>query len=138
VSNTFFMIKPDAVASAHVGAILAMAERDGFKIVAQKMMRVPRDAAALFYLEHKARPFYNSLVDFMSSGPVVACILSHDDAVLALRRLIGDTDPVKASEGTVRKAFGRSIESNAVHASDSETSAAREMGFFFAQAEIFV
>lgn len=135
-NKSLFIIKPDAVAANNIGAILSLVEKGGFKIVAQRMMKMDAGIASRFYLEHKERPFYQSLVEYMSSGSVVLCVLSKNNAINDLRNLIGHTDPLKADNGTIRKLFGKSIEANAAHASDSENSALREIKFFFAEIDI--
>ena len=130
-NRTFTMIKPRAVKNEHIGEILAMINRSGFHIVSLKIMRLSRRSAELFYEIHKERPFYNDLVDFMSSGPIVAAILEKDNAVDDYRKLIGATDPSKAEPGTIRAKFAESIQANAVHGSDSDENAVREASFFF-------
>jgi len=114
-----------------------MIQENGFRIVALKMLQLTVDDAKSFYEVHKERPFYNSLVTFMSSGPIVAAILEKDNAVEDYRKLIGATDPSKAEEGTIRKLYARSVEENAVHGSDSDENAAIEASFFFATKERF-
>ena len=130
-NKTFTMIKPDAVANGHIGAILDHIIKDGFKIVAMKYLWLTPEQAGQFYAVHKARPFYNDLVSFMSSGPIVAAILEKDNAVADFRKLIGATDPAKADEGTIRKLFAASVGENAVHGSDSDENARIEGDFFF-------
>jgi nucleoside-diphosphate kinase len=134
-NKTFTMIKPSAFASGYSGSILARIEEAGFSIKAMKVVHLTRATAGAFYAVHEARPFYNSLVDFMSSGPIVAAILEKDNAVDEFRRLIGATDPAKADPGTIRQLFGKSIEENAVHGSDSDENAAIEGSFFFSRLE---
>ena len=134
---TFTMIKPRAVKNEHIGEILAMINKSGFHIVSLKMMRLSRRSAELFYNIHKERPFYHDLVDFMSSGPIVAAILEKDNAVEDYRKLIGATDPSKAEPGTIRALFAESVQANAVHGSDSDENAKREAGFFFAEIDRF-
>ena len=136
-NKTFTMIKPDAVAAGHIGAILDNIIKGGFKIVAMKYTSLSKEKAGEFYAVHKERPFYADLVGFMSSGPIVAAILEKDNAVEDFRKLIGATDPAKAAEGTIRKMFAQSIEANAVHGSDSDENAAIEGGFFFSSFERF-
>ena len=136
-NRTFTMIKPDAVASGHIGAILAQINEAGFKIVALKYTKLSSEKAGEFYAVHSARPFYGELVDFMSSGPIVAAILEKDNAVEDFRKLIGATNPANAEEGTIRKAFATDIERNAVHGSDSNENAAIEASFHFAGVERF-
>lgn len=135
--RTFTMIKPDAVQSGHTGAILAMINKAGFRIVAMKMTQLTRQKAGEFYAVHSARPFYGELVDFMSSGPVVAAILEKDNAVEDFRKLIGATDPAKAEAGTIRALYARNVGENAVHGSDSDENAADEAVFHFAGTEMF-
>jgi len=131
------MIKPDAVAAGHTGAILDQIIKSGFKIVAMKYTSLTADKAGQFYEVHKERPFYADLVTFMSSGPIVAAILEKDNAIETFRKLIGATDPAKADEGTIRKRFAQSISANAVHGSDSDENAAIEGSFFFSAFEKF-
>lgn len=133
MQDTLFIVKPDAVSAGVVGKIVSMIEECGLKITALKMQRMSLSVAKMFYLEHQSRPFYNDLTNFMSSGPVVVCVLRGENAVSKLRELLGDTDPSKAAPGTIRALYGRSIDNNAAHASDSPNSAIREVGFFFAQ-----
>jgi len=131
------MIKPDAVQDKHIGAILDQIIKAGFKIVAMKYTKLTKDQAGAFYAVHKERPFYGELVDFMSSGPIVAAILEKDNAVSDFRKLIGATNPAEAEEGTIRKKFARSLGENAVHGSDSDENAKIEGDFFFSQLEQF-
>ncbi|HWY38105.1 MAG TPA: nucleoside-diphosphate kinase [Bacteroidia bacterium] len=132
---TFTMIKPDAVEANNIGPILAMMNKAGFKIRAMKYLQLSREEAGKFYIVHKERPFYGELVDYMSSGPIVAAILEKDNAVADFRKLIGATDPSKAEEGTIRKMFAKSIAANAVHGSDSDENAVIEGNFFFSGLE---
>jgi nucleoside-diphosphate kinase len=136
-NRTFTMIKPDAVANGHIGAILDQIIKNGFKPVAFKYTRLSPEMAGQFYAVHKERPFYNDLVKFMSSGPIVAAILEKDNAVEDFRKLIGATDPAKAEPGTIRQLFAKSIDANAVHGSDSDENAAIEGDFFFSAFERF-
>jgi nucleoside-diphosphate kinase len=136
-NRTFTMIKPDAVASGHIGAILAQINEAGFKIVALKYTKLSAEKAGEFYAVHSARPFYGELVDFMSSGPIVAAILEKDNAVEDFRKLIGATNPADAAPGTIRARFAKSIGENAVHGSDSDENAAIESAFHFAGTEVF-
>lgn len=129
------MIKPDAVADGHTGAIIKMIEEAGFKIVAMKKTRLTSEQAGLFYAVHKERPFYADLCSYMSSGAIVPMILEKSNAVTDFRTLIGATDPSKAEEGTVRKLYAKSIEANAIHGSDSDENAGIEGSFFFAATE---
>ncbi len=135
-TQTFAMLKPDAVSSGKAGAILAHIEKSGFAIRAMRMVRLTRAEAEAFYAVHAARPFYGELVEFMSSGPVVALALEAPNAVLAWRDAIGATDPAEAAEGTIRKLFAESKGKNAVHGSDSDENAAREIAFFFPEREL--
>lgn len=129
------MIKPDAYQAGNTGAILKMMEEAGFRIVSMKLTKLSADNAGAFYAVHKERPFYNDLVSYMSSGPIVALILEKDNAVADFRKLIGATNPAEAEEGTIRKLFAKSIEANAVHGSDSDENAGIEGSFFFAETE---
>ncbi len=131
------MIKPDAVEANNIGPILAMINKAGFKIEAMKYMRLTREQAGAFYAVHRERPFYGELTDYMSSGPIVAAVLTKDNAVADYRKLIGATDPSKAEEGTIRKMFAKSIAANAVHGSDSDENANIESDFFFSHLERF-
>jgi nucleoside-diphosphate kinase len=130
-NKTLTMIKPGAVKNKHIGAIIDRIEQAGFRIVAIKSLKLSRIAAEEFYAEHKGKPFFDELVDFMSSGPIVAAVLYKDNAVEDFRKLIGSTDPAQAEEGTIRKDFAESKAHNAVHGSDSDESAERECHFFF-------
>lgn len=134
---TFTMIKPDAVEANNIGPILSMINKAGFKIVAMKYMMLSKTQAGQFYSVHKERPFYGELVEYMSNGPIVAAVLSKDNAMADYRKLIGATDPSKAEEGTIRKTFATSIAANAVHGSDSDENAEIEANFFFSQLERF-
>ena len=131
------MIKPDAVANGHIGAILDKITQGGFKIVAMKYTYLTPEKAGEFYAVHKERGFFNDLVSFMSSGPIVAAILEKDNAVEDFRKLIGATDPSKAEPGTIRNLFAKSIDANAVHGSDSDENAKIEGSFFFTAFERF-
>jgi len=131
------MIKPDAVGNSHTGAIIDHIIKGGFKITAMKYTWLSAEKAGQFYAVHSARPFYNDLVAFMSSGPIVAAILEKDNAVEDFRELIGATDPTKAEAGTIRQLFAKSIDANAVHGSDSDENAAIEGSFFFSSFEKF-
>jgi len=132
---TFTMIKPEAFAARQAGKITDMILSAGFDITAMKIVHLSRDQAADFYSVHRERPFYNNLVEFMSSGPIVAAALKKENAVEDYRKLIGSTNPADAAEGTIRKFFGTSIERNAVHGSDSDENAAIECSFFFSRLE---
>ncbi len=136
-NRTFTMIKPDAVANGHIGAILNDIIVGGFKIVAMKYIHLTETSAGNFYAVHKERPFYGDLVSFMTSGPIVAAILEKENAVEDFRKLIGATDPAKAAEGTIRNKYAKSIDANAVHGSDSDENAEIEGNFFFNQFEKF-
>jgi nucleoside-diphosphate kinase len=136
-NRTFTMIKPDAVANGHIGAIVDKITKSGFKIIALKYTYLTSQKAGEFYEVHKERPFYGALVDFMSSGPIVAAILEKDNAIEDFRKLIGATDPAKADAGTIRNLFAQSIEANAVHGSDSDANAQIEGSFFFSAFEQF-
>lgn len=134
---TFTMIKPDAVRNNYIGPILAKINQAGFRILAMKYLRITREQAAQFYIVHKDRPFYNELIDYMSSGPIVAAILQKENAVEDFRKLIGATDPAQADPGTIRREFAKSIAENAIHGSDSYENAVRESYFFFSELERF-
>ncbi len=136
-NRTFTMIKPDAVADGNIGGIIKMIEEAGFKIIAMKYTRLTTALAGKFYEVHKERPFYGELVDYMSSGPIVAAILEKDNAVDDFRKLIGATNPADAVEGTIRKIYAKSIGENAVHGSDSDENAAIEGNFYFSMSERF-
>ena len=133
---TLAIVKPDAVRAGHAGKILALLEGAGFVMRAARLLQLSAAQAEGFYEVHRERPFYRSLVTFMTSGPALALALERDDAVARLREVIGATDPAEAKPGTVRKLFAESKERNAVHASDSPESAAREVAFFFAEGEL--
>lgn len=136
LQRTFSIIKPDAVARGLQGEILAMIQAAGLRIVAMKMVRLTEEQARAFYAVHRERPFYNDLVSYMTSGPVVCSVLEGEDAVTAYRALMGATDPAKAAEGTIRKKYAQSMQANAVHGSDAPETAAQEIAFFFSQTEI--
>ena len=136
VEQTLSIIKPDAVAKNVTGQISARFEAAGLQIVAQKMLRLSDDVAGGFYAEHKERPFYADLVAFMTSGPVVVQVLEGEGAILKNRELMGATNPAEADAGTIRADFANSIDANAVHGSDSPTSAAREIAYFFAASDL--
>ena len=135
MSLTLAIIKPDAVGSGLAGKILGHLQDGGFTVRALKMTRLGPEQAGAFYEVHSERPFYQSLVSFMTSGPVIPMILEADDAVAALRQAIGATDPAEADAGTVRQLFAESKERNAIHASDSDENAAAEISFFFSRHE---
>ena len=133
---TLTIIKPDAFGAGKTGKIIAHLEQQGFKILASRVVHLSQGQAGEFYAVHKERPFYGSLVSFMTSGPCMPMILEKNDAVAALRTAIGATDPAQADAGTVRKLYAESKERNAIHASDSDENAAREARFFFAETEV--
>ena len=134
-NRTFTMIKPDAMKSGHAGLILDRIIKEGYKIVALKMTNLSTDKAGEFYAIHKERPFYGELVQFMSSGPIIAAILEKNNAVADFRTLIGATNPAQAAEGTIRKLYAVSVGENAVHGSDSDENAKIEGDFFFSGLE---
>jgi len=136
-NRTFTMIKPDATRKGNTGAILAMINAAGFRIVSMKMTWLSKEKAGEFYAVHATRPFYGELVDFMSSGPITAAILEKDNAVEDFRKLIGATNPAEAADGTIRKLYAASIGENAVHGSDSDENAKIEGDFFFSKLEQF-
>jgi len=134
-NQTFTMIKPDAMKNGHAGAIIDRIMKEGFRIVAMKLTKLSSEKAGEFYAIHKERPFYGELVQFMSSGPIIAAILEKENAVTSFRDLIGATNPAQASEGTIRKLFATSVGENAVHGSDSDANATIEGNFFFSNLE---
>ena len=136
VEQTLSIIKPDAVAKNVTGQINARFEAAGLQIIAQKMLRLSDELAGGFYAEHKERPFYPALVEFMTSGPVVVQVLEGEGAILKNRELMGATNPAEADAGTIRADFAKSIDANAVHGSDSPASAAREISYFFASSDL--
>jgi nucleoside-diphosphate kinase len=136
-NRTFTMIKPEAVENGHTGAILERINKAGFRIVAMKKTALSGESAGTFYNVHSERPFYGELVDYMSSGPIIAAILEKENAVADFRTLIGATDPNEAAEGTIRKEFAESKAKNATHGSDSDENAAIEADFFFGADERF-
>ena len=136
MSRTFTIIKPDSVEKGNFGKIISKIEAEGFRIIGIKKLHLARAQAEKFYAVHSERPFFGDLVKYMTSGPVYVAALERDDAVSALRKVMGATDPSKADAGTIRKDFGESIERNAIHGSDSEENAGIEIGFFFAQYEL--
>jgi nucleoside-diphosphate kinase len=131
MEKTFALIKPDAVAAGHTGAIISCIEKAGFTIVGMKKMRMPRAQAEIFYGVHKSRPFFGELVDFITSGPVIKLALEKENAISAWRDLMGATNPAQAAEGTIRKQFGTSIGNNATHGSDAPETAQFELVLFF-------
>jgi len=136
-NRTFTMIKPDAMSKGHAGAILDRIIKEGYRVVALKMIKLSSEKAGEFYDIHRARPFFGELVEFMSSGPIIAAILEKENAVASFRTLIGATDPAKADAGTIRKLFAASVGENAVHGSDSDENALIEGNFFFSGLEKF-
>ncbi|REA62172.1 nucleoside-diphosphate kinase [Dyadobacter luteus] len=136
-NKTFTMIKPDAVADGHSGAIIKMIEEAGFRIVALKKTQLTAERAGQFYAVHAERPFYESLCTYMSSGPIIPIILEKENAVADFRTLIGATNPDNADEGTIRKLFAKSMQANAIHGSDSDENAQIEGSFFFGNVEQF-
>jgi nucleoside-diphosphate kinase len=136
LERTLGIIKPDAVAKGHTGAILAIIERNGFRIIGTKMRRLsPREAEA-FYNVHRARPFFPGLVTFMTEGPVVLLALERDNAIAKWREVMGATNPANAAEGTIRKQFAENVERNSVHGSDAAETAQEEIAFFFSASEL--
>jgi nucleoside-diphosphate kinase len=136
MERTFAIIKPDAVARGQAGQILAMVEASGFKLRALRMLQMTQAHAEGFYAVHRKRPFFRSLVTFMTEGPVIVMALEREDAVKAWRDLMGATNPANAAEGTIRKKFAASVERNCVHGSDAPETAAVELGFFFSASEL--
>ena len=136
MERTFAIIKPDAVAAGHIGPILTKIKEAGFTVRGLKMTRLSRRQAEGFYAVHSARPFFNSLVTFMTEGPVVVMVLERENAIAQWRELMGATNPANANPGTIRKDFAESIERNAVHGSDAPETAAVEIPFFFASSEL--
>jgi nucleoside-diphosphate kinase len=134
--STLSIIKPDAVKKNVIGEIYDRFEKANLKIIASKMVHLTKQEAGGFYAEHKGRPFYSDLIDFMTSGPVIIQVLYGDDAVIVNRNLMGATDPTEADSGTIRADFADSIDANAVHGSDSTTSAQREISYFFTKDEL--
>ena len=136
IERTFSIIKPDAVAKNVIGEIVSRFEKGGLNIIASKMLRLTRDQAEGFYAVHKERPFYNDLVEYMMSGPVVVQVLEGENAILQNRTLMGATNPAEADAGTIRADFATNIEQNAVHGSDAAETAKEEIAFFFADQDI--
>ena len=136
MERTFSIIKPDAVAAGNAGKILAHLEGEGFRIVGLRMLKMSQDEAEGFYAVHKERPFFGSLVKFMTEGPVVVMALEREDAVKKLREVMGATNPANAAEGTIRKLFAASIERNSIHGSDAPETAAVELTYFFRSIEL--
>ena len=137
MEKTLVLIKPDAFSKNHSGDILKIYEDAGFKVIAAKVMRMTPELAAKHYVEHIGRPYYPALVEFMTSAPIMALVLAGDDVIKRVREINGATNPAEAAEGTVRKLYAEDKTKNAVHASDSETSAAREIPIFFSACEMF-
>ena len=135
-NRTLAIIKPDAVDNGYTGKIIDRIISEGFKIRAARLMHLSREQAESFYAVHRGRPFYNDLVDFMTSGPCMPMALEHEDAVNTFRELIGATNPAKANEGTIRKDFAESVQNNAVHGSDSDKTAQKEIAFFYSTDQI--
>jgi nucleoside-diphosphate kinase len=135
-NRTFTIIKPDSVRKGNFGKVISRIEEQGFKILGLKKVSLSQKQAEGFYAVHRERPFFGSLVEYMTSGPVYVAALERDNAVAHLRQIMGATDPAKADAGTIRKDFGESIEQNAIHGSDSDENAAIEIGFFFSQSEL--
>jgi nucleoside-diphosphate kinase len=136
MQKTFTILKPDTVKAGKAGAVISEIEKAGFRIRAAKMLHLSKAQAEGFYYVHKERPFFGSLVSFMTEGPIVAMVLEADNAIEKLRKVMGATDPAKADNGTIRKQFGTNIERNAIHGSDGAETAAFEIGYFFNQLEI--
>ena len=136
MERTLAIIKPDAVAKSFIGDIIRRIEKEGLLILSMKMIHLDREKAEGFYYVHKGKTFFNDLIDFMTSGPIVVMILSGQNAILRWRKLMGATNPANAEEGTIRKDFAHSIEKNAVHGSDSPESAQFEVSYFFSSLEI--
>jgi len=136
IERTFSIIKPDAVAAGHAGEILAMLEAAGFKILGLRMLRMREEQAREFYAVHRGKGFYESLVAFMTEGPVIVLALEREDAIVKLREVMGATNPANAAEGTIRKRFAANIERNAIHGSDAPATAETELPFFFPTADL--
>jgi nucleoside-diphosphate kinase len=136
LQRTFSIIKPDAVAAGYAGKILAHLQNEGFRMVGLRMLKMSQAEAEGFYAVHKERPFYSSLVQFMTEGPVIVMALEREDAVKKLREVMGATNPANAAEGTIRKLYAASIERNAIHGSDAPETAAVELGYFFRTTEL--
>lgn len=135
-NRTFTIIKPDSVRKGNFGKIISRLEAEGFRVLGLKKVSLSRPQAEGFYGVHRERPFFGSLVEYMTSGPVYVAALEREDAVKSLRNVMGATDPAKADAGTIRKDFGESIEQNAIHGSDSDENAKIEISFFFAESEL--
>jgi len=138
VQTTLSIIKPDAISKNIIGKVIERFEDAGLKIVASKMVKLDKERASGFYAEHEGKPFFEKLVNYMISGPVIVQVIFGENAILRNRELMGNTDPTKADPGTIRADFADSIDANAVHGSDSEDSAKREISYFFNDDEIFL
>lgn len=136
MQKTFTILKPDSVKAGHASAIISRLEKEGFRIRAMKMVHLTEKQAQGFYYVHKDRPFFGSLVKFMSEGPIIPMVLEADNAIEKLRKVMGATDPAKADAGTIRKEFATNIERNAIHGSDGPDTAAYEISYFFSQLEL--
>ena len=136
-NKTFTMIKPDAMQNNYSGLILAEIEKAGFKIIAMKMTKLSKESAKEFYKIHDGKPFFNDLINYMTSGPIIAAVLEKENAVTDFRKLIGNTNPQEAEEGTIRKMYAKSIDANAIHGSDSDKNATIETEFYFSHDEIY-
>ena len=136
IQRTFSIIKPDAVSEGHAGEILTMIERAGFRILAMRMTRLDQKQAEGFYAVHRERPFFPSLVKFMTEGRIIVMALEREDAIAGLREVMGATNPANAAEGTIRKRYAASIERNAIHGSDAPETAATELAYFFSTVEL--
>ena len=136
MQKTFTILKPDTVAAGNMGAVIDRLVKEGFRIRAMKMLHLSSRQAEGFYYVHKERPFFGSLVKFMTEGPIVMMVLEADNAIEKLRKVMGATDPAKADAGTIRKLFGSNIERNAIHGSDGPETAAFEISYFFSQLEV--
>ena len=136
MERTFSIIKPNAVADNNIGNVIARFEKEGLRIAALKLTHLSKEKAEGFYIEHKERPFFGSLVGFMTEGPVVLMVLEGENAVEKNRKIMGATNPANAEEGTIRKLYAKSIEANAVHGSDSQAAAEREINYFFDKNEV--
>ncbi len=136
MQTTFTILKPDSIKDGNAGAIISRLEKEGFRILGMKMVQLTKPQAEGFYAVHKDRPFFSSLIAFMTEGPVIMMVLEGDAAIDKLRKLMGSTDPAKADAGTIRKQFAANIERNAMHGSDSQDTAAFEISYFFSQLEM--
>ncbi len=136
MEKTFTILKPDTVKAGNAGAIISRLQKEGFRIRAMKMVHLTQKQAQGFYYVHKDRPFFGSLVKFMSEGPIIPMVLEADNAIEKLRKVMGATDPAKADAGTIRKEFATNIERNAIHGSDGPDTAAYEISYFFSQLEL--